>query len=111
MRGVASALLSLEAITVMLAGLLATTSTGVSNTLAWSIFGGLVVVCIAGAATMRRGATGWVLGSFAQVIAIATGFLVSTMFFLGALFGAIWVLTYVLGQRLDAMSRAAAGPG
>ena len=48
---------------------------------------------------MRRGQIGWVVGSIVQVGAIATGFLVPAMFFLGALFGLLWVLTYVLGQR------------
>jgi len=107
MKGPASALLVFEAITVLLAGLVAATSTDVSGTLVWTAFGGLVVLCIAGVATMRRGMTGWVVGSLAQVVAIATGFLVPAMFFLGALFGALWILAFVLGQRIDAMARAA----
>jgi hypothetical protein len=108
-KGVAAALLAFEAITVLLAGLVAVTSTDVSSTLAWSVCGGLFALCLAGAATMRRGRTGWVLGSLAQVLAIATGFLVPAMFFLGAVFAALWVLAYVLGQRMDAVTRARAG--
>jgi hypothetical protein len=110
-KGVAAALLIFEAITVLLARLLATTSTDVSNTLAWSVFGGLVVVCIAGAGTLRRGIVGWVIGSVAQVGAVATGFILPAMFFMGALFGGLWVLAYVLDQRMAAMTRAATGPG
>lgn len=111
MKGVAAALLAFEAITVLLAGLVAVTSTDVSTALAWSVFVGLFVLCLAGAATMRRGRTGWLVGSLAQVVAIATGFLVPVMFFLGAVFGALWVFAYVLGQRMDAVTQARAGEG
>jgi hypothetical protein len=91
-----------EAITLLLAVLLATTGTDVSTAVAWSVFGSLVVLCVVAAATIRRGAIGWVIGSVAQVGTIATGFLVPVMFFLGAVFTLLWVLTYVLGQRMDA---------
>lgn len=111
MKGVAAALLVFEAITVLLASLLALTSTDVSGAVAWSVFGGLVVLCFVGAATIRRGSVGLIVGSGAQVGAVASGLLVPAMFFLGALFGGLWVLVYVLGQRLDAMARAPSGPG
>ncbi len=111
MKVVAAALLAFEAITLLLAGLLATTSTDVSNTLAWWVFGGLVVVCFAGAGALRRGAVGWMIGSVVQVATIATGFILPAMFFMGALFGGLWVLAYVLDQRMNAMARAASGPG
>jgi hypothetical protein len=102
MKGVAAALLVFEAITVLLAGLLEITSIDGSDELAWPVFGLVTLLCIAGAATMRRGRVGWVIGSIAQVAAIGTGFVVPTMFFLGGLFGALWILTYVLDQRLAA---------
>jgi uncharacterized protein DUF4233 len=109
-KGVAAALLVFEAITVLLAALLALTSTDVSTALAWTVFGGIVVLCIAGAGTLRRGRTGWIIGTVAQVAAIASGFLVPAMFFMGALFALIWGFAYVLGQRMDAMTRAATPP-
>ena len=103
MKGVAAALLGFEAITLLLAGLLAVTGSDVSAGR------GLVGVRRSGRAVHRRrrhDAT-WhdrlVIGSVVQVLTIATGFLVPTMFFLGALFAGIWVLAYVLGQRIDAM--------
>ena len=110
MKGVGAALLGFEAITALLAGLLAVTGSDVSPALAWSACGGLAVLCVVAAGMMRRGAAGWVIGSVVQVLTIATGFLVSTMFFLGALFAVIWVLAYVLGQRIDAMKSTAAPP-
>ena len=111
MKGVAAALLAFEAVTILLAALLAITTTDVSDPVAWSVFGGLAVLCLVGAATMRRGRTGWLVGSVVQVGAVASGFLVPAMFFLGAVFGGLWILAYVLGARLDGRTRAAAGPG
>jgi hypothetical protein len=105
-KGVAAALLAFEAVTLLLGGLLAATSTDTSNVLIWVVFGGLALLCLVAAATMRRGMVGWVVGSVVQVGAIASGFLAPAMFFLGALFAGLWVLAYVLGRRLDAMSHA-----
>jgi hypothetical protein len=99
MRGPAAALLAFESIVALLAGLLAATGSDASNLLAWTMGAGLAVVCIAGAATMRRG-PGWVIGSIAQVLALASGFVVPAMFFLGAVFGGLWILAYVLDRRL-----------
>lgn len=99
MRGPAAALLALEAIVGLLAGLLAATGSEVSDLLAWTMGAGLAVVCVAGASTMRRG-LGWKIGSVAQALAVASGFVVPTMFFLGAVFAGLWIMAYVLDGRL-----------
>lgn len=49
---------------------------------------------------------GWVLGWLTQIALIAYGFFVFTMFFLGALFLALWVAAIIVGRKGEA-ARAA----
>ena len=62
--------------------------------------GGAALLAILAAGTMRRSA-GYYLGWAAQLVGIALGFLTSTMFIVGVMFAAIWVISFVLGKRLD----------
>ncbi len=109
MRAVAATLLGLEAIVALLAALTAVTTTDVAPGLAWAAGGGLAVLCVLAAGLLRRPA-GPVLGSVVQVLAIASGFVVPTMFFLGALFAGLWVLALVLGRRIDAVQAQRVAP-
>lgn len=45
---------------------------------------------------------GYVLGWLTQLVGLALGILTPTMLVVGALFAGLWVLTFVLGKRLDA---------
>lgn len=103
MRGAAAALLVFEVIVVLLAGLAAATTTDLSNALVWAGATALSLLCIAAAGTLRRGSTGIVLGSVAQVLAFASGLVVPAMFILGALFGGLWIMSIVLGRRIEAV--------
>ena len=61
---------------------------------------GLCVSClvVAGLLRMRWAyALGWAI----QVAAIAVGFVVPTMFFLGAVFLALWATAYFLGAKIE----------
>jgi Protein of unknown function (DUF4233) len=60
------------------------------------------------AAGLLRSQVGYVLGWLAQLAALALGFLTATMFVVGALFTAIWVMSFLMGKRLD--SRMEASP-
>lgn len=102
MRAAAATLLGLEAIVALLAALTAATRSDVAPGLAWAAGGGLAVLCVVAAGLLRR-PVGLVLGSLVQVLAIASGFVVATMFFLGGLFAGLWVLALVLGRRVDAV--------
>jgi Protein of unknown function (DUF4233) len=65
-------------------------------------FGGATAVLAALAAgLLRRPPLGYVLGWLTQLAGLALGLLTSTMFIVGALFAAVWVLAFVLGKRLD----------
>lgn len=103
MRGAAAALLGLEAIVALLAALAAVTTTDLAPALGWAGAGLLALLCVAAAATLRRGSIGLILGSAAQVLAVASGFLVPVMFFLGAVFAGLWIMAIVLGRRIESV--------
>ena len=64
------------------------------------VWGGLALValCLV-AAGMLRSRTGYVLGSLVQLAVLASGFVLPGMFFLGVIFGGLWVLALVLPGR------------
>ena len=64
-------------------------------------FGGGAAVLAILAAGLLRSPVGYILGWAAQLAGLSLGFLTSTMFIVGALFAAVWVLSFVLGKRLD----------
>ena len=53
------------------------------------------------AAGLLRSRVGYILGWLAQLAGLALGFLTTTMFAVGALFVAVWVMSFVMGKRLD----------
>ncbi len=69
--------------------------------------GGASVLAVAAAATMRR-PLGYALGWLTQLVALALGLLTPSMFAMGGVFVLLWVITFVLGRRLDAL-RATGG--
>jgi hypothetical protein len=66
------------------------------------VWGGLALAgaCLLAAGLLRT-AAGYVLGSVLQVVVLASGFLLPAMFFLGVLFGGLWVLAIVLARKAD----------
>jgi Protein of unknown function (DUF4233) len=60
------------------------------------------------AAGLLRSRVGYVLGWLAQLAGLAMGFLTATMFVVGAVFTAVWVMSFLMGKRLD--SRMEASP-
>lgn len=59
-----------------------------------------IVIAVAAAGTIHRGAVGFALGWFTQLVGIALGFLTPFQFVTGAVFALLWVTTFVLGKRL-----------
>jgi hypothetical protein len=97
-RIMAATTLSCEALVVLFAGLVAKDLSSLSLGAALGITSALAVGCLL-AAAMLRGRSGYVLGSAIQVLVFGFGFWVHSMFFLGAVFAALWVLAIVLGTR------------
>lgn len=65
------------------------------------ILGAVGMVACAVAARLQRTRAGIVVGSAVQLLLILGGFLVPTMFVVGAVFSIIWVLGVWLGLRID----------
>lgn len=64
--------------------------------------GGASVLAVAAAATLRR-PVGFVLGWLTQAAALGLGALTPSMFAMGGVFVLLWVITFVLGRRLDGL--------
>ena len=73
-----------------------------------SLGGGAALLALVAAGLMRRPA-GYLVGWVTQPVGVALGFLTTPMFFAGAMFLGLWVLSFILGKRLD--GQAAAAPG
>jgi hypothetical protein len=64
-------------------------------------FGGGAALLALLAAGLLRSRAGYFLGWLAQLAGLALGFLTTTMFVVGAVFAAVWVMSFVMGKRLD----------
>lgn len=98
-RRLCAAILLLEAIAFGLSAPVLTSVEGVGASGLW-IGLGLTVACLVVAGLLRF-AWGYWLGWAVQVAAVAVGFVVTTMFFLGAIFLALWATAFVLGRRIE----------
>ena len=74
------------------------------------IFGGVIALLAFLAAGMLKQRIGWALGWLVQILMIGYGFVVFTMFFLGALFAGLWVAAIIIGRKGEA-ARAAFSEG
>lgn len=101
-----SAVLALEAVTVALSTPVMIAVSGISTVTALSVGLGLAVVCFA-LAGMLRAQWAYRAGWLVQVGALALGFAVPMMFFLGALFGLLWGGAYFLGRKIEREKAAA----
>ncbi|MFY0406272.1 DUF4233 domain-containing protein [Solicola sp. PLA-1-18] len=95
-----AATLGFEAIVIALATPVMIAVEDVSVPVALTVGLGLAVVAILAAGMLRRPG-GYVVGHLVQVGAIAMGFLVPAMFFVGAMFGGLWVAAYLIGRRIE----------
>lgn len=73
----------------------------VSGGLAGGFGGAASLLALVAAATLRRPG-GYALGWLTQLFGLALGLLTPTMFIAGGIFAAIWIMTFVLGKKLDA---------
>lgn len=101
MRLVLSALLLFEVLVFGLAIPVMILVSHVSPVVAGVIGGGAALVALVAAGLMRK-PVGYLVGWTAQVIGIALGIATTPMFVVGGMFAGLWLLTFVLGKRLDA---------
>lgn len=105
-RGMASAVLSLEAVVLGLTTPVMISVESVSTAVSLAIGLGLLVACVVTAAMLRRRgayAVGWAI----QVAAVALGFVIGMMFVLGVIFLILWWGAVGLGAKIE-RERAAA---
>lgn len=105
-RGMAAAVLSLEAITLGLTTPVMITIADVPAGTAVAVGLGLAVVCLL-LAGMLRAEWAYLAGYVVQVAAIGLGLVVPVMFGLGAVFAALWTAADLLGRKIE-RERAAA---
>lgn len=101
MRNMCSAMLTMQAIVLGLATPVLITVQGVDATLALILGLGLALACLVATAFLRF-EWGYWLGHAIQIAAIALGFLLPVMFFIGGMFAALWLGAFFLGRRIDA---------
>jgi hypothetical protein len=93
-------MLVLQAIVLFLTGVVTIGSTDLGAGRSLLLGGALALLCLVAAGLLGRPG-GYPLGWLVQVVSIALGFLVPTMFFVGALFAVLWTAAYVMGTRID----------
>jgi Protein of unknown function (DUF4233) len=99
-RVLAAATVSLEAFVVFFAGLVAKDLSRLSPGTALGLFSALAVACLVTAGLLRTRA-GYTVGWLVQAAAIATGFWVPVMFFLGGVFAVLWYVALQQGARIE----------
>jgi hypothetical protein len=78
---------------------------GVPAAAAGGLGGGAALMALVAAGLLRFWA-GYLLGWIVQLAGLALGLLTPMMFIVGAMFAAVWVLSFVLGKRLDSRMQA-----
>jgi hypothetical protein len=99
-RTMAAAVLAFEGLTVFFAALVAKDLSSLSVGQALGFGSALAVACLIGAGLLRS-PVGFVLGWVLQVLVLGTGVWVPMMFFLGAVFAALWFTALRVGGRID----------
>ena len=111
MRTLCSSTLIGEFFVIGFAGLVAMKDPDLSTSTVWTVSGIAMFLCLllCGMVTRPGGvALGWAL----QIALIASGFVIPTMFFLGAVFAALWWASVHYGRKVDeAKARFAAQAG
>lgn len=105
-RGMAAAVLSLEAITLGLTTPVLITIAEVPTGTALAVGLGLAVLCLL-LAGMLRAEWAYLLGYVVQAVAVGLGFVIPMMFVLGGIFAALWTGADLLGRKIE-RERAAA---
>ncbi|CAN2235161.1 Protein of unknown function DUF4233 [actinobacterium SCGC AAA044-D11] len=99
MRVLGASVLSMEAFVMGFAVLLAM---GEHSGGALALGGALAIALLLNAGLMKK-RTGWVVGSILQIAMIGYGYVVPSMYFMGALFAALWIAAFLVGRKGEAI--------
>jgi hypothetical protein len=100
MRTLCASTLIGELFVIGFAGLVAMKDPDLTTSTVWTVSGIAMFLCLAlcGMVTRPGGvALGWAL----QIALIASGFVIPTMFFMGAIFAALWWASVHYGRKID----------
>ncbi|WP_248958923.1 DUF4233 domain-containing protein [Sphaerisporangium perillae] len=103
MRRLCASVLGMEAIVLGLITPVAIMVNRVSPAVAVTVGIGLALACVVVTGLLKR-PFAYIAGSVVQVLAIATGFLVPMMFFLGVIFAALWVTAIFVARRVEGVT-------
>jgi hypothetical protein len=95
-----AAILTLQAVVLFLTGVVSIGMTDLGAAAALGMGLGLALLCVLAAGLLGRPG-GYALGWGVQVVSVGLGFVVTAMFFLGAVFAALWAAAYFLGAKID----------
>ncbi|MEW9533310.1 DUF4233 domain-containing protein [Microbispora sp. NPDC049125] len=104
MRRLCATVLSMEAVVVALTTPVAIQINDVPPATALTVGLGLAVLCVVVTGLLKRPAA-YVAGTVIQLLAIATGFLVPAMFFLGVIFTILWVAAIFVARRVEGATK------
>ncbi|GAB2807230.1 DUF4233 domain-containing protein [Streptomyces daliensis] len=100
MRTLCASTLIGEFFVIGFAGLVAMQTTDMSTATVWTVSGIAMLLCVLLCGMLGRPG-GVQLGWALQVLLIASGFVVPTMFFLGACFAGLWWASVHFGRKID----------
>jgi hypothetical protein len=64
--------------------------------------GALAIALLLNAGLMKKKVS-WVIGSALQLAMIGYGYVVTSMYFMGALFAALWIAAFLVGRKGEAI--------
>lgn len=99
-RRLCSAVLTFEAVLMLLSILVLNGFSILPPAAAASVGGGMAALCLITAGSLGR-PWGYLLGHVVQVAIVALGLLAPSIVVVGFLFAALWVTAYVIGLRID----------
>ncbi len=100
MRRLCAVVLSLQAVVTALAIPVAISVAHADAAVAGAVGGGLALAGLVIAGLLRY-RWAYYAGTVLQVLVIATGFVVTTMYVLGVIFGVLWITAIWLGRRVE----------
>ena len=100
MRTLCASTLIGEFFVIGFAGLVAMKDPDLTTATVWTVSGIAMFLCVALCGVVTRPG-GFALGWALQAALVASGFVVPTMFFLGAVFAALWWASVHYGRKID----------
>lgn len=93
---------------IIVVGLAALTIFGLGALPAWLALGGGAALCalmLIAIAVMTKHRSAFILGWLVQAILVLSGFAVTMLFLIGAVFAGIWVFAMTAGAKLDSQKK------